>query len=368
MANVLVEESSLQAIADTIRSKLGVSDTYLPSEMAGAINDIGGGITPTGTKQISISQNGTTTEDVAAYASAQITANVPNSYTQADEGKVVSNGALVSQSSDTVTDNGTYDTTLINSLEVDVASGGGASIEDAMNGTLTGDIVINVTDPLPIDNTGGIWGYTAYGFLFMRSAIDSLVVNGLLNVPNRCCYKNTHVKSASFPDATVLGGNDIFSGCTNLQSANFPKVINSYYNYAQNGTSMFASCSNLTSVNMRQVDRIAQNMFNNCTSLALLEFNQITHILAQAFKGASSLATLIIRSSAVPSLANINAFENTPFASGKAGGTLYVPSALISSYQSATNWSTILGYANNSIQAIEGSIYETHYADGTVIA
>lgn len=126
MANVLVDETSLEAIADTIRSKLGVSDTYLPSEMADAIDDIGGGITPTGTKQISITQNGTTTEDVTAYASAQITANVPNSYTQADEGKVVNNGALVSQSSDTVTDNGTYDTTLINSLEVDVASGGGA--------------------------------------------------------------------------------------------------------------------------------------------------------------------------------------------------------------------------------------------------
>lgn len=35
-----------------------------------------GGITPTGTKQISISQNGTVTEDVTNYANAQITVNV----------------------------------------------------------------------------------------------------------------------------------------------------------------------------------------------------------------------------------------------------------------------------------------------------
>lgn len=34
------------------------------------------GITPTGTKQINITQNGTTTEDVTNYASAQITVNV----------------------------------------------------------------------------------------------------------------------------------------------------------------------------------------------------------------------------------------------------------------------------------------------------
>lgn len=36
------------------------------------------GITPTGTKNISITQNGTTTEDVTSYASAQITVNVPS--------------------------------------------------------------------------------------------------------------------------------------------------------------------------------------------------------------------------------------------------------------------------------------------------
>ena len=51
--------------------------------------------------------------------------------------------------------------------------------------------------------------------------------------------------------------------------------------------------------------------------------------------------------------------------SNGSGGTLYVPQALISTYQSATNWSTILGYANNQILPIEGSIYENQYADGT---
>lgn len=43
MANVLVQESSLQAIADAIRQKNGLQDTYTPAQMAQAVLDISGG-------------------------------------------------------------------------------------------------------------------------------------------------------------------------------------------------------------------------------------------------------------------------------------------------------------------------------------
>lgn len=39
-----------------------------------------------------------------------------------DEGKVVSNGSLVAQSSQSITENGTYDTTLINEVVVEIAT------------------------------------------------------------------------------------------------------------------------------------------------------------------------------------------------------------------------------------------------------
>lgn len=45
--------------------------------LASAIGSISTGTTPTGTKQVSITQNGTTTEDVTNYASAEISVNVP---------------------------------------------------------------------------------------------------------------------------------------------------------------------------------------------------------------------------------------------------------------------------------------------------
>lgn len=75
-----------------------------------------------------ISANGTynaSTDNADGYK--KVVVSVPNTYVAGDEGKVVSSGALVSQSSATYTTNNTYDTTLINSVTVNVSGGGGSS-------------------------------------------------------------------------------------------------------------------------------------------------------------------------------------------------------------------------------------------------
>lgn len=135
-AGFLSEIGNIQTGGITPSGSLSIIEngTYDVTQKASAVVNVPQGITPTGTKQISILQNGTTTEDVTSYASAEITVNVPNSYAAGDEGKVVSNGALVAQTSDAVTVNGTVDTTLINSLTVNVPSGGGVVL---VTGTLT---------------------------------------------------------------------------------------------------------------------------------------------------------------------------------------------------------------------------------------
>ena len=71
-----------------------------------------------------ISSNGTynaSTDNADGYK--KVVVSVPNTYVAGDEGKVVSNGTLVSQTSETYTTNNTYDTTLINSVTVNVPSG-----------------------------------------------------------------------------------------------------------------------------------------------------------------------------------------------------------------------------------------------------
>lgn len=59
----------------------------------------------------------------AGNAYDRVDVDVPNTYATEDEGKVVHDGALFSQGSDTVTTNDTYDTTLISSLTVAVPQG-----------------------------------------------------------------------------------------------------------------------------------------------------------------------------------------------------------------------------------------------------
>lgn len=72
--------ADLTSVANAIRTKGGTSaQLAFPSGFVSAVQAIPTGSTPTGTKQISITQNGTVTEDVSGYANAEITTSVSGS-------------------------------------------------------------------------------------------------------------------------------------------------------------------------------------------------------------------------------------------------------------------------------------------------
>ena len=161
------------------------------------------------------------------------------------------------------------------------------------------------------------------------------------------------------------GAPGVFSRRTAITKLYMPN----YNNTANASNGPFYANTAMVYAIMPKMTKVYNGAFYGCSSLKALDWlgGEITGSTNQ-FVNCQKLNIMVIRRTAsICSLSNVSAFNNTPFASGKAGGTLYVPQALIASYQAATNWSTILGYANNQILPIEGSIYETQYVDGTPI-
>jgi len=232
MAEYIIQDTSLKNIADAIRAKTGDTDQMTPAQMATEIGNIETGITPAGTKQvsvsqngtvledvydyanvnisvavpqpsgtknISISQNGTTTENVNDYSSAEITVNVPNTYVAGDEGKVVHNGGLVSQTAHAkVVQNGTIDTTRNNSVQVAVPASAVDTGTKAISANGTHDVVgyasasVNVpnsysaSDEGKVVSGGALVNQTAHSTVTSNGTIDTTLNNSVtVNVPEK---------------------------------------------------------------------------------------------------------------------------------------------------------------------------------------
>ena len=185
------------------------------------------------------------------------------------------------------------------------------------------------------------------------TSLSNISIPNATSLPNNVFLNCTSLISESFPNATSIGSS-AFEGCTSLTEVSLPNASGTV------GSNAFKGCTSLTEVSLPSINGVSSNTFSDCTSLTILDFPAIGSISgSEVFKNCEKLNILILRSSnKICSLSNINAFSGTPFASDGAGGTLYVPQTLISSYQAAARWSTILGYPNNQIKAIEGSIYE----------
>lgn len=179
-----------------------------------------------------------------------------------------------------------------------------------------------------------------------------------------------------------------FDACTNLEEINFPNVTTGtgggYQLADTNGatkcktikvpkledaaTFFFYNRQGLTTVDVKALKALPQSCFQQCYSLEILDLPSVKSIASTALYNCRKLSTIILRSTTMVVLANANVLNNTPFAGyGGLSGTLYVPQALVSTYENSSNWATILAKGFMTISPIEGSIYETQYADGTPI-
>lgn len=171
------------------------------------------------------------------------------------------------------------------------------------------------------------------------------------NIRDRFFRYCGNITSLTCPNVTIIR-EQLCSNCTGLVSVSMPNAT------TVSSTQQFINCTSLTTVNLPKLQTPGGNMFQGCTALAFIDLPALTRLsVTRVFYGCSSLKTVILRNNSLVALNN-DALTNTPFASGGSGGTVYVPQALISSYQTATNWSTLYSAGTCTFSAIEGSAYE----------
>ena len=197
--------------------------------------------------------------------------------------------------------------------------------------------------------------------------VTSVESDAVTSVGEYAFYNVSTLESIKFPNATTIGNYAIFS-CGTLTSVEIPNATTiGEYALANNskvetlnlpnvttaGSNAFANCTAIVSINIPSLSVVNSNTFSKCNALNSLDLRVATSIGQNAFKNCTVLNTLILRSTTVCSLAMASVLDGTPFASGKAGGTLLVPSALIESYKTAYGWTTIYGYGHNRFLALE---------------
>lgn len=193
--------------------------------------------------------------------------------------------------------------------------GGGGNLDSFIDGSISGTLTTNATTARP-------------STFFKCNSLEHLIAPNVTKLEDSVCKECTHLISVSFPSATTCGGTGHFQGCSALTDVNFPL--------------------------MKAVPNLSY-----CNSLTHADFPLANGWATRAFYESHAFATLILRRNNVVSLTTLDHFVNTPFR-GYNGltGKLYVPSALVDSYKTATNWSTLYNNGTLEVLPIEGSAYE----------
>jgi len=161
------------------------------------------------------------------------------------------------------------------------------------------------------------------------------------------CNSLTSLDVGEWDTGAVTSMSSMFSNCNSLTSLD---VSGWDTGEVFNMSGMFNSCYSLTSLDVSEWDfslvTTATNsatIFRYCRGLhgSITLPSTVTQIGANCFGDTRSLKEYHFKSTTPPTLANTNAFNNMTDFGRK---IIYVPSASLSAYQSAQNWSTYASY------------------------
>jgi hypothetical protein len=167
------------------------------------------------------------------------------------------------------------------------------------------------------------------------------IESNVTKIGERALNYRRNLEKVSLPNVTSIGA---YAFDSSFRSVALPTLF--LPNLTTAGDRAFYASGVSTAI-LPKLNVVSSQMFNYSVSLVSIDLGVATQIEGAAFSNCSKLKTVIIRTNSVCSLAYATVFNSTPIKSGS--GYIYVPSALVDSYKTATNWST---YASQ-IRAIE---------------
>lgn len=183
-------------------------------------------------------------------------------------------------------------------------------------------------------------------------------VNAIGAIPTGSAYDIDELLDGSITSivSDVTAVKTPMNRCGNLQSASFP--------YATSlPVDMFNGLKFLTSVSIPSVSgAITTNVFRQCERLQLIDLpSGVSSLGVTSLYNCYALTALVLRRTAgVVTMHSTTVFYGTPLAGhgGTYSGHVYVPSALLESYKTASNWSALYANYPGIFETIEGSVYE----------
>lgn len=162
------------------------------------------------------------------------------------------------------------------------------------------------------------------------SSLTSVSFPNVTSIEYSAFYQCSRLTTISFPNAQDIGS-WAFGYCYSLTSASFPNVTTI-------GSSAFCRCSSLTSVSFPNATHINPYAFESCSGLTTVSFPKAVRIERCAFSKCTNLSQIYLTRSSIfiCGLAASDAFSNTGIGSTK--GSIFVPTSLVSTYKSSTNW------------------------------
>lgn len=239
----------------------------------------------------------------------------------------------------------------------------GAITSEQLGTNIGANMVDNLLNGQPnitsVDLTGT--GATKITNSFCQSSwnlVGVTIPNTVTEIGNNFC-RDTKVANFTIPSSVTKIG-EYFLKDTLITSITVPNTITSLSNDAFNG------CNNLTTLIFNaQISNPNQALCINTNSLALVDLNSsVTNIRNYSFsrdRGTSTdlLEVVLRRTDGIVTVANEigNTKYNAAFRN-RQNIKLYVPSALIASYEANANWAAGITKGYLTIVALEGSQYE----------